>query len=160
MTASATSAARVVRTQVVTAARAHRSSSLTRVGIAAGQHAGDHRLDAREQVRDADQVADDVVAVGPDPRHELVQEQQLLADDDDQQWLVGGGEKGAGGGALPPIPRFPPALQVSRAASAKRRNLLGQDWRALSPRPPLCVGVLRQRRRRGVSARPAFAARS
>lgn len=67
MTASATSAARV-RTQVVTAARAHGLSSLTRAGIPAGQHAGDHRLDAREQVRDADQVADDVVAVGPDPR--------------------------------------------------------------------------------------------
>ena len=86
MTASATSAARVVRTQVVTAARAHGSSSLTGRGSRpAGQHAGDHRLDAREQVRDADQVADDVVSVGPDPRHELVQEQQLLADDDDEQ---------------------------------------------------------------------------
>ena len=52
------------------------------------QHAGERRADAREHVRHAGQVADDVVAVQPDERQELVQDLEVHERDHEQQGLV------------------------------------------------------------------------
>ena len=69
-----------------------------RVAAPRGQGAFQDGGDAGEQVRHADQVAEDEVAVEADEREQLLQHLQVREGDDQEQDLVRGGRVDAGQG--------------------------------------------------------------
>ena len=86
-------------TQAVTTIRVPRRSPVTRGSRRLpGQGASQDGGDAGEQVRYADQVGQDEVAVEADEREQLLQHFQVGEGDDQEQDLIGGGHVEAGQG--------------------------------------------------------------